>query len=211
MHLSSIHIGKVQTFDPENPWTSAIVKSVVKQANVVKTKIEGDEQADLKHHGGVDKAVLAFFIEHYDFYRNVYPETVFENGGFGENFAFVGGTESDVCVGDTFRIGETIMQVSQPRMPCFKLARRFGMKDIVVTVQQKGFTGFYLRVLQEGRVQTGDKIQLIEQQFPKWTIAYCNELLYRSDKYEDMLELSKCPVLAKSIVPSFEQRAEKRG
>ena len=126
--LLRIHIGRAATRVDEagdNPWTSAIVKSpVTGSIRLGSTGLDGDEQADRSVHGGPDKAVLAYSADHYPAWRQELGIEPFEFGAFGENFTVAGLTESTVCVGDDYVIGDARVQVSQQRQPCWKLARR---------------------------------------------------------------------------------------
>jgi MOSC domain-containing protein YiiM len=130
---------------------------------VRRLNLEGDGQADLSVHGGPDKAVYAYPSEHYPFWRNELPGQTLAWGAFGENLTTEGWWEDEVFVGDRFRIGTTEMVVTQPRMPCFKLALRFGREDVVARFLESGRPGFYLRVLQEGAVEAGDPMERIEE------------------------------------------------
>jgi MOSC domain-containing protein YiiM len=125
--------------------------------------LEGDGQADLSVHGGPDKAVYAYPSEHYPFWRNELPGQPLAWGAFGENLTTDGWWEDEVHVGDRFRIGTAELVVTQPRMPCFKLALRFGSDDVVGRFLESGRPGFYLRVLQEGEVEAGDPMERIAE------------------------------------------------
>jgi MOSC domain-containing protein YiiM len=125
--------------------------------------LAGDGQADLSVHGGPDKAVYAYPSEHYPFWRNELPGQPLDWAAFGENLTTEGWWEDEVHVGDRFRIGTAEVVVTQPRMPCFKLALRFGRDDIVARFLESGRPGFYLRVLQEGEVEAGDPMERISE------------------------------------------------
>lgn len=109
---------------------------------------EGDGQGDLVHHGGKEKAVCVYPYEHYPFWENELRRPL-DYGAFGENLTIKGLLESDVCIGDVFKLGKAIVQVSQPRQPCYKLSIKYGVPDMPLKVQQTGYTGFYFRVLEE--------------------------------------------------------------
>jgi len=159
--------------------------------------LRGDECADLRVHGGVDKAVCAYPGEHYAYWRATLPVLDFPHGAFGENFTTHGLLESGVCIGDTFRIGEAIVQISQPRQPCWKLARRWRVKDLTAQVERTGLTGFYFRVLQHGRVARGDGFHLEDRPRPNWPLSLCNEIMHhRREDRSAALELSQVPELA---------------
>lgn len=144
--------------------TTGIFKSAVSQrVHIRKLNLDGDRQADLRVHGGEDKAIYVYPSEHYQFWRNELPEMDLPWGMFGENFTVDGLFEDSVNIGDTLRIGTAEMIVTQPRLPCYKLGVRFGRADIVKRFLQSRRTGFYLRVLREGNVAAGDTIELISR------------------------------------------------
>lgn len=122
---------------------------------------EGDRQADLTVHGGKDKAVYAYPSEHYPYWRDVFPRREIEWGAFGENLTTAGLDEEMIAVGDRLRIGNAIFEVTQPRIPCFKLALRFDDQSMVKRFLQSRRTGFYLRVIEEGELEAGDPVDRI--------------------------------------------------
>ena len=127
-----------------------------------RTDLDGNAQADLKNHGGPDKAVCCYSAEHYPDWRNTLglSEDEFGYGAFGENFTLSGFTEDAVCLGDIYTVGTAKVQVSQPRMPCWKVGRRWERPDLPGEMTATGRTGFYLRVLEEGEVGAGDTLTL---------------------------------------------------
>ena len=146
--ILSIHTGRVQAFggdsDAAESWTSAICKAKVSGAvQVQQTGIVGDQQADLVHHGGPDKAILTYAAQHYDQWNAEFPGKGFDAGSFGENLTVADLDESQCCIGDTFRVGDCVMEISQPRQPCWKLSRRWDLPKLAVLVQQNGRTGWY--------------------------------------------------------------------
>ena len=125
--------------------------------------LEGDRQADLSVHGGPSKAVYAYPSEHYEYWRHELPEVKLPWGMFGENFTTAGLSESELNIGDKFRVGSAVVMVTEPRMPCYKLGIKFGRSDIVKRFLASERTGFYFAVLQEGEVGMGDPMELIER------------------------------------------------
>ncbi|MGH2369464.1 MAG: MOSC domain-containing protein, partial [Chloroflexota bacterium] len=162
--LLSIQVGQPQTLGAEgarNPmdrrWTSGIFKQPV--AGPVRlgwTNLELDAQADLSVHGGPDKAVCVYAADHYAYWRTNLRRADLPYGAFGENFTVAGMDETEVCIGDVFAVGQAQVQVSQPRQPCWKLARRWRVRDLAARVERMGYTGWYFRVLAEGIVAAGD-------------------------------------------------------
>jgi len=125
--------------------------------------IDGDKQADLTVHGGIDKAVYTYAKEHYDFWRKEFNDMSLPWGMFGENFTTEGLLEEFVNIGDVFQIGTARVIATQPRMPCYKLGVKFGRMDIIKRFLASGLTGIYFKVLQEGEVGVGDAIKLINK------------------------------------------------
>lgn len=170
-----------------------------------------DEQADRKHHGGPEKAVCVYSSEHYSHWQAVLGIPDLPYGAFGENLTIEGLLETEACVGDRFSLGEAEVQISQPRQPCWKLARRWQVKDLAAQVEQNGFTGFYFRVIRHGHVQAGDSLELIERPFSQWTIERCNQIMHHSKQdAEAARELSGCHFLSASWKDSLWLRASKK-
>ena len=128
-----------------------------------KLNLDGDRQADLTVHGGVDKAVYAYPGEHYSYWREEVPGKLLPWGMFGENFTTEGMFEEAVNIGDQFMVGTAKLVATQPRMPCYKLGVRFGNMDIIKRFLASGFTGVYFKVVKEGELEQGDEIRLIKK------------------------------------------------
>lgn len=161
--------------------------------------LQGDGQADLIHHGGLDKAVCAYSADHRLSWRGILPPDRLDGGAFGENFTLEQLTENDVCIGDLFAVGSALIQISQPRQPCWKLARRWQIKDLAVQVERTGFTGWYFRVMQEGTVEADDTLRLIDRPCPEWTVAAANRIMHHErDNRAAAERLSLCPLLSSS-------------
>jgi len=141
---------------------------------------EGDEQADRRVHGDVEKAVHHYPLDHYPLWREELGAlpALGTAGGFGENISAAGLTENTVAVGDIFRLGTATVQVSQGRQPCWKLNHRFGVPGMARRVQQTGRTGWYYRVLEQGIVKTGDRLERIDRIAPEWTLHRLWHALY---------------------------------
>ena len=138
---------------------------------------DGDGQADKVNHGGADKAVCVYPFDHYAHWERVFGRRL-EPGAFSENLTVSGAVETGVCIGDVFRAGEAILQVSQPRTPCSKLAGKNGQRLLPKWVGQTGYTGFYMRVLSEGLVSEGDPFERIENHPDLIAVADVNDVIY---------------------------------
>lgn len=148
---------------------------------------DGDAQADLQFHGGVDKAVCVYPHEHYPYWEQIMNRPLAE-AAFGENITIEGLLEKDVCIGDIFQLGEAIVQVSQPRQPCHKLAKKYNIADLAVRVQDTKFTGYYFRVLQEGTVDQDSPVVLIERDRHGITVEYANQIMHHDKKNREATE-----------------------
>ncbi|WP_091223916.1 MOSC domain-containing protein [Paenibacillus sp. BC26] len=167
---------------------------------------EGDGQADLKHHGGVDKAVCVYGYEHYPFWEQELGQPL-SFGAFGENLTIAGLLEPEVCIGDIFQLGNAIVQVSQPRQPCFKLAARYQSPEMPLKVQETGFTGFYLRVLQPGKVDFEDTLTLLHPHPQAISVAFANRVMHHDKNHLDGIEkLLSINELSASWRSTFEKR-----
>ncbi len=138
--------------------TGIFKEPVAGRVRLGRLNLEGDAQADLRVHGGPDKAVYAYPVEHYEYWKQVLERSVLSLGQFGENLTVEGLQEDRVRLGDVFRVGTAVVQVTQPRSPCNKLGIRMGSKDFPRLFQASNRSGFYLRVLEEGEVGAGDDI-----------------------------------------------------
>jgi MOSC domain-containing protein YiiM len=173
MKVISINVGRPR----EVPWqgmtvATAIFKEPVEHVVPLRRlNLEGDQQADLKVHGGPHQAVYAYPSEHYEFWRRELPGMDLPWGAFGENFTTEGLLEDAVCIGDRFRVGTAVVAVTQPRMPCYKLGIRFGRKDIIKRFLDSRRTGFYFAVAEEGEVCAGNTVELLAAEPNRVSVA----------------------------------------
>ncbi|MDH6673117.1 MOSC domain-containing protein YiiM [Paenibacillus sp. LBL] len=163
----------------------------------------GDGQADLVNHGGVDKAVCAYPYEHYAYWENSLGKQL-PYATFGENLTLRGMLEDRVCIGDMYRVGDAVVQISQPRYPCFKLSQKLGVKDMPVRVLNTGYSGFYFRVLEEGDVRADSSVTKLESHAAGATVLEVLRMMKDGRKDEQglnrMLELD---VLSVSLKTQF--------
>jgi MOSC domain-containing protein YiiM len=165
MRLVSVNVGlpRLVLRDGEPVSTGIFKEPVSGRVMLRTTNLDGDRQADLSVHGGPSKAAYNYASEHYDYWKGELPGMELPWGMFGENFTIAGMQESEINIGDKFRVGSALVMVTEPRMPCYKLGIRFGRSDIIKRFLVSGRTGFYFAVLQEGEVGAGDEIELIDQ------------------------------------------------
>ena len=173
MNIHSIQIGKAKDvfYMGQDIRTGIYKKQTDGPVRVTKLKLEGDEQADLRVHGGVDKAVYAYPLEHYEWWKTEKPEKEFGPGMFGENLTVTGMEESRVYIGDVYRINDVELMVTSPRMPCNKLAMKMGDPMFIKDFMQANRSGFYFRVLQEGVINPGDAIEKLSEDGHKLSIS----------------------------------------
>ncbi len=169
--------------------TTGIFKEAVEgRVKVRFLNLDEDRQADLTVHGGADKAIYVYPVEHYEYWRGELPEMELPWGMFGENLTTVGLLEDSVNIGDRFRIGTAEVMVTQPRMPCYKLGIKFGRANMVKQFLDSRLTGFYFSVLQEGEVGVGDAMELISRDENNVTVADITRLYVRQRDDLQMLQ-----------------------
>lgn len=202
--LQSIQVGLPQQIEEvdENGshiWRTAYVKTAISgRIWLGSTNLVGDGQADKKHHGGPDQALLAYSADHYAAWQRELGLAM-PPGAFGENFTITGQTEDSVCIGDIFDIGPTRVQITQPRQPCANIARRWSNNQLVKQVENTGRTGWYLRVLQEGYVESGIPVILVARPNPQWTITITAQAMRQRNR-------RPAPALALYALPELGSR-----
>ncbi|WP_429065636.1 MOSC domain-containing protein [Aeromonas bestiarum] len=173
--------------------------------------LEGDEQSDQRHHGGPDRALHYYPADHYPWWHNwqaalglAAPRTPWQPAAFGENLSGLGLTEVEACIGDVYRLGEALIQISQPRSPCFKLNQRFGYGQMSQVMQLNGRCGWLLRVLEEGIVAPQETMELVDRPYPALTVKRTADILFNQLRDEaDLLLLLENPALS----PNWHQHA----
>jgi len=209
MDLVSVNVGLPREVD----WRGRRVRTSIWKApvpgrvHVDRLNLEGDRQSDLSVHGGPDKAVYAYPSEHYPYWRRELPGRDLPWGAFGENFTTAGLLEEDVQIGDHLRVGSAEFLVTQPRMPCYKLGLRFGRDDMVKRFLASGRTGFYLAVLREGDVGSGDPIEFTARDGHGVTVADIAALYTRDAENQGLLHRAiDLPALPESWRDYFRKR-----
>jgi MOSC domain-containing protein YiiM len=212
MKLISINVGLPRMVTLKgDPVSTGIFKEPVAGRVMLRTlNLDGDRQADLSVHGGPSKAVYVYPTEHYEYWKRELPGMKLPWGMFGENFTSVGLFESEVNIGDRFRVGSAVVMATEPRMPCYKLGIKFGRSDMVKKFLASERTGFYFAVLQEGEVGAGDPIELIEKTDHRVRVSDITRL-YTRDKHN--LRLLRRAVEVEALPESwksyFHQRIDK--
>ncbi len=198
--LESIQVGVPQTYPLKGAsatWDTSFFRIPVAAPRMVfRTHLDGNYQADTKHHGLSYQAILFYAAEHYPHWQKELNNPAINAGGFGENFTVSGISEANICAGDILEIGEAKVQISVPRYPCWKIAKRWNIENLTDLVAATGRTGWYCSVLQEGMVQPKIPIYLLERPYPQWPIALINDLGH--GRFADIAaaqELLHCPIL----------------
>ena len=160
------------------------------------THLEGNAQADTKNHGKPDQSVLLYAAAHYPLWRAELGLPDIGPGGFAENLTIAGLSEETACIGDIYAIGKARIQVTGPRYPCWKIERRWGLEGLTARVAETGRTGWYCRVLQEGMVEPGLPVEVVERPYPEWTVALTNDFGHsRNNDIQKAKALATCPLL----------------
>jgi MOSC domain-containing protein YiiM len=190
MKVVAISVGRPREVQwrGRNVQTSIFKTPVSHRVQVKRDNIEGDQQSDLSVHGGLEKAVYAYPAEHYAYWRRELADAELPWGAFGENFTTEGLLEDEVWIGDRYRAGTAELVVTQPRMPCYKLAIRFGRTDMVKRFLQSRRSGFYLAVEREGEVGAGDAIERFARDERRLTVAEVVALYATDSANQPLLE-----------------------
>jgi MOSC domain-containing protein YiiM len=212
MKLISVNVGRPRPVPHEGRVVSTGIfkEPVAGPVFLRRLNLGGDGQADLRVHGGADKAVYVYPFEHYAFWENELGRHDFSHGQFGENFTITGWLEVTVCIGDEFQVGEARVQVTQPRSPCFKLGIRMGDNQFPARFAAANRTGFYLRVLREGRVAAGDAIERVGHDASSLSVRDVFRLRHGSGTRAEYERAARLTALSPSWRAVFEKRlAEK--
>jgi MOSC domain-containing protein YiiM len=199
--VAELRIGRAAPLGPGGTLSAIDKQAVGRPLPAGPLGLDGDEQADRKHHGGPDKAIHAYALAHMPVWAAELPDRAgrFRPGAFGENLAISGAAETDFCLGDRWRLGGALLEVSQGRQPCWKLNLRFEVADMARRVQENGRSGWYFRVVESGVIAAGDRGALVERPHPAWSLARVSHLLYHDRMNRPALaELAGLPGLTES-------------
>lgn len=209
--VDQVFVGKVRLLSIDGERSGIVKTAAAGAVMLTPTGLEGDEQADLRHHGGVDKALHHYPVEHYALLAAEWPQCAGAVGaGFlGENISTHGLTEHELCIGDVLRIGNARVQVSQPRSPCWKIDLRLKVDAASRFVEAAGITGWYYRVLNPGTIAAGDPIELLERPNPWLTIAeYWDVVTAHRPDLEMLARIADARGLAADKALRWRERAE---
>jgi MOSC domain-containing protein YiiM len=205
--VRTVQIGKLEEHIFEGkPWTTAIYKMPTDQrVEITKEGLVGDENTGAVRD--LDRAICCHPLAHYDFWRSYYRRDI-PTGFFGENLTIEGILEETSCVGDIIRCGTAILQITQPRPPCYKQARKMNEPKFVKFILQTGKPGFLTRVLEPGFVQVGDAFELLERPHPEANLAFVQQKRFDPEDKQTALELSQLGPLAHDWKADFKKMAE---
>lgn len=212
--LDALYAGKVELLGSKAVPSGILKRAIPGPWGIRRNGLIGDAQADLRHHGGPEKALHHYPREHYAVWVAEDPnlaKALTSPGAFGENVSTLGVDERTICVGDVFTAGSALIQVSQGRQPCWKLNLRFNRRTIARRMQQSGRAGWYYRVLREGEIEPGDCLDLVERPRPNWPLSRLYAILYRNlfDPGE-LSEMAELPELSPSWRALAARRLETR-
>ena len=183
----NISLPQVITFHNKKEKTGFFKKAVDHSINLGLEDVKDDCVIDRVNHGGKDKACYLYSHDHYDYWKQFYPALLWDYGMFGENITLSGMDESKIRIGDVYKIGSAIVQVSQPRQPCYKLGIKFGNQKIVKEFCAAPYPGIYVRVLQEGLVNKEDVFELNQTSLNSMTVLEVFQLIYMKNPSKEML------------------------
>jgi MOSC domain-containing protein YiiM len=205
--IESLNIGLPQKeiFYGKEMLTGICKQPVTGSLHLTKTGFENDGVGDLRYHGGHDKAVCVYSLDHYPYWEDTLRIKL-PVAAFGENLTVSNLHEDDICIGDIFQVGSALAQVSQPRQPCRTLAARYGRDDLVKLVVISGYTGFYFRVLEEGIVEKGAELIFKERDPRSVSVSFANRIYHHDRKNcEGIEKVLAVPALSDSWQKSFRE------
>lgn len=209
MQLISLNVGlpRLITWQGETFKTGIFKSPVDGRVMLRETNLDGDRQADLSVHGGPNKAVYGYASEHYSYWHAELPKEALPWGAFGENFTTEGMLETNLSMGDRFRLGFAVIRVTTPRLPCYKLAAKFRNDAMIRRFLHAGYSGFYFAVDEEGEVGAGDEFEFLGGETPTLTVAALNHLYVSAAPDLDLL---KQAVQVKSLPAGWRERYQAR-
>ena len=206
MKVLSVNVGSLQKMlrNGKKIQTGIFKKSTEGPINVKRLGLEGDQQANKKLHGGIDKAICVYPSEYYNLWKEELGKPDLSFGDFGENLTTVGLLEDDIYVGDRLRIGSVEVVVTQPREPCITLNVRLGRKDLSALIRKSGRSGFYFSVEKEGIIKNGDSIESISKEENRVSVSDFNQIINGETGIADIIErASKIDVLPPRLKKQF--------
>jgi MOSC domain-containing protein YiiM len=188
VEIHKLAIGGIQTYNWKNTITdSAIGKLEVNEAYLTVNGFEGDTVAATEFHGGPDRAVCLYPLEHYSVWEAEFGVKI-NTPGFGENISLLGMTEDEVNIGDTYQFGEAVIQITQGRIPCSKISKFNQIDGLLKRVVESGYTGYFFRVLQEGKVERNSELKLLSRNEHAISIMFANQIYFHDRSNKQAIE-----------------------
>ena len=182
------------------------------ELSVTKNGLEGDRQADLLAHGGIDKAIYAYSYKHYEYWGNFLRKDFSEEYGLvGENLTIDDFDEKNIFIGDEFRISKAILKVTQPRIPCYKISIKMNEKNFMKYFIEHNYLGIYMKVINDGIIKKGDEIELPYREPNSMTVYDISMLLFAENNVEKMKKAVSLACLTDEIKQRFNERLAKLG
>ncbi|QHS24099.1 MOSC domain-containing protein [Virgibacillus sp. MSP4-1] len=206
--LKSINVGRIETlhYGEKTLKTAMRKRPITEPAYVSKTGFLEDQQ-EFKGHGGTEKALCLYPTEHYTYWQDILEGVENHTALFGENLSSTGITEDNTHIGDIFQLGEAVIQVTEPRTPCHKIATRYNVPDLARQMRDQGNTGFLFRVLEEGYVRPGDALYLKERDANQVSVSFVNHVKFFDPKNQEKIaEVLAVDALSKTLRKSLEKR-----
>lgn len=212
MKIISVNISIVKTVEHNGVSidTGFFKTPVTERVDVSQTNLDGDQQADLKNHGGIDKAVYAFATDHYEFWKAEFGLDSMQPGQFGENLTVDGLLETECLIGDRYSIGQLVIEVSQPRVPCFKLGVRFNDNSMPKRFIAQGQTGVYFRVMEVGSVAPGDSLKLIHREADSVSVNELFNAFYNATDELQATDLLNKAMLLTSLAQEWRTKIDRK-
>lgn len=208
MKITATNIGTSTTFlwNGKEEKTGIFKYPINEPLYLTQNDVSKDTVIDRVHHGGSNKACYLFSTNQYSYWKKLYPDLDWNWGMFGENLTIDGLDESIIRVGDIYKVGSALVQISQPREPCYKLGIRFGTQKILRQFIDRNYPGTYVKILEEGEVQKGDEVQLVEQSKNTLTVQQFYELMFTKEKSKEILGL----FMSNESVPQYKKERYKK-
>lgn len=205
IHTLAVGMPKELHYSNGRSMITGIDKREVHEVYLATRGFEGDDVADKKHHGGPDRAVCLYPAEHYIQWEKELDKTL-PTAAFGENLTVTNMMEADVCIGDTYKIGDAIIQITQGRVPCSTIDKYTEANTLLKRLIETGYTGFLARVLNEGTIRADSRIELIERHPARISVLHCNEVYFKN---KDALAMKRIQAVD-ALAEDWKQKLEKR-
>ncbi|MBM7646200.1 MOSC domain-containing protein YiiM [Scopulibacillus daqui] len=208
IQLINLSIGrpKMMTYADSKQMETGICKKTVNEAFLSKEGFKGDGVANLKHHGGPDRAVCIYPYEHYSLWEKAFNVQL-PPSAFGENLTVANMLERDVCIGDTYQVGDAVIQVTQGRMPCSTISKRMNLPSLLDRIIEEGYTGYLCRVIEEGTVRRDSSIRLLKRHSKQVTVLFANQIYFHS---QNDIEGMKKIIAVEALASVWRQKLLKR-